>query len=126
MKRIYYAAICLVLVFALCAFEFVYTKRSGEKALFLLNNAVSAEKAEQHSDALSNCKEFTDYWFNISKRLQLLSDHNNLGEIDLSVINAHEYLKQERIDDFYVEAAGLRQSIESFIADECDIFTNIL
>lgn len=126
MKRIYYAVICLVLVFALCAFEFVYTKRCGERALLLLNKAVSAEKAEQHYNALSDCKEFTDYWFGISKKLQLLSDHNNLGEIDLSVINAHEYLKQERTDDFYVEAAGLRQSIEAFIADECDIFTNIL
>lgn len=126
MKRIYYAIVCLVLVFALCAFEFIYTKKTAEKALVLLNGAVSSEISGAHSAAIADYDKFSDYWFTISKRFQLLSDHNNLGEIDLSVTSAKEYLKQKMTNEFYVEAAGLKQSIEAFMADECDILSNIL
>ncbi len=126
MKRIWYAVICLTAIMILCITEYFYTMQTSNTILQKIDIAVQANKSGDYDNARLQFKALEEYWDNISSKLQLIIDHNDLDKISLLLKSSSGFLEQNMDREFYVECGKLKECMNEFINSEHKVLNNIL
>ena len=124
--RAYYAAICILVL--LCGGLFGYGAFLKTESSSLLEKTEAVRRAAAADDAVKteeSVRALSDKWEEVSPRLALLTSHETLDEIMLSVARATAYAENKEKPELMAEIYGLEKLFAHIFDKEALVIYNI-
>ncbi len=124
--RAYYAAICILVL--LCGGLFGYAALLKTESASLIEKTDAVRHAAAEDDAVKteeSVRALRDKWEEVSPRLALLTSHETLDEIMLSVARAVAYAENREKPELMAEIYALERLFSHIFEKEALVIYNI-
>lgn len=122
MKRLWFAAVFLIIVFCTCSYEQYVVKCTYNEINEVIDKALATDNSDEK---IKYCNEIIDKWDNYFRKVTLVTDHSIVQSADVSfgTLSALAEEESESIDETLIESKSeLKQIYDSSRINLSNIF----
>ncbi len=125
MKRIYIALALLVLIAAACIATLTLEKRQLQTMIAMTHTMEDACRKEDYAKALDTANTLKEEFGKRTKTFAMFLRHNELKEIEETVLLLPMYLELDEVNHFYIDVARCRLLLQKQLEIDLPILPNI-
>ncbi len=126
MKRIYIAAVLLIITVAICTVEFIYINSSVNKIAEKIESVHSLYKDGYKETSMKYALETEKAWQNKVNKIDMLLYHDYVDEITRNIVNLKTYIAEEDATGLYSTCNEILTQISSLKNSEFPTLDNII
>lgn len=125
MKQYITLAGALIVVIVLNCIQVSFLKNTGADMLKSLDSISISIENEEFDEAKIKTDKLKEDWQNVKVRWDILTEHDDVEELESHLASIETYIKNEEKTDGQVEVAILKQRIDHIIQNETLSFATI-
>lgn len=125
MKQYIVLLCALLFVISLNCVQLSFLKNTGGEMLSALDVVLTKIQNEDFESAKAKLGTLNDKWESIRDRWDILTEHDDVEELESSLASIEAYVENKEVVDAVVEVAVLKQIIEHIIQNETLSFSTI-
>lgn len=126
MKGIMIVLLLLILLFLCCMLSFWYIDKTAAELDRMLERTAGHITGEQWKEAAAELEAVRDRWERISARWKVLIDHDDIRDIEISMVDLAAAISLQDGDEAEKEMKALRYFLKHVPENEKIAFYNIL
>ena len=126
MKRIYIAAVLLIITLSICIYELRFVSRSCNDFSHYVTEIQAAYEDTEYDAALNLTKMVNDKWQKNVHKIDMLLYHDYVDEITDNLSKLSIFISKEDESQFLATCREIKNQLESLKNNEIPILENII